>query len=75
MAPVTTARILDLIAEACERVSGGDASGDRWVFTRMTAHERVAFDLFLVRTGDELAYRAGSVESRFFARVRRMVGG
>ncbi|KKM64980.1 hypothetical protein LCGC14_1495900 [marine sediment metagenome] len=67
-----TGRILDLIAQGVReyRRDGGTA----WTFHHvMTSEERLAFDRFLCETGDELAYRVGSTESRFHERVRRMV--
>lgn len=70
---VSTSRILDLIADACHRVKHGDPDGAMWTwFHCFTAEERLAFDLFLVKMNDELAYRAGSPESRFRERIRRM---
>jgi len=72
---VTEGRILDLLAHAAHmaRDQGLDAAVG-WVWSRMmTPRERLAFDLFLVRVGDELAWKAGSPESRFRERVRRMV--
>jgi hypothetical protein len=39
----------------------------------MTAADRLAFDLFLVKTKDPLAYEAGTTESRFRRRVMAMV--
>lgn len=65
---VTEARILDLLADAVQR-------GD-WAWTwhhGMTDAERLAFDLFLVRTGDPLAFEAGTPESRFRRRVEKMM--
>jgi len=77
MMPVTSSRILDLLAHACQstKVYGLD-SAISWTWHRMmNADERLAFDLFLVKMGDELAWQAGSPESRFRERVRRMVLG
>ncbi len=63
---VSNARILDLLAQAVK----GDV---HWVFHRgMSAAERSAFDFFLVRMKDPLAWQAGTTESRFLARVARM---
>jgi len=73
MAPVTEARILDLLTQAAARVLGGDESGVSWVFMHMTRAERLAFDLFLVRTKDSMAWEAGTTERRFRTRVERMV--
>lgn len=70
---VTEGRILDLLAEGCTRFKAEGGRGIAWTFMHMTRQERVAFDLFLVRTKDALAYQAGTVESRFTTRVRRMV--
>ena len=73
MKTVTTGRILDLLAEAVKRVKAGDADGASWTWHRsMTAEEHLAFDLFLVKMRDELAWVAGAPESRFRERVRRM---
>lgn len=71
---VTEGRILDCIADACNRLRKGDPAGIQWAwFQGMTEDEHLAFDLFLVRTGDPLAYVAGSPFSRFDSRVRAMV--
>ena len=67
---VTTGRILDLLADAVQRYK---MEGHRGTFRSMTAEERRAFDAFLVMTGDPLAWRAGTTESRFRARVQAMV--
>lgn len=73
-APVTEGRILDLIADACTRYKQEGQRGIDWTFhMSMSAREKLAFDIFLVRTGDELAWEAGTVEHRFTTRVRRMV--
>jgi len=73
---VTASRILDCLADACQRAKNdGLDSAIAWTWHRvMTADERLAFDLFLVKMGDELAWQAGSPESRFRERVRRMIG-
>jgi hypothetical protein len=68
---VPESRILDLLAEGCERQKREGSASWAWQWT--TQEERLAFDLFLVRTGDELAYQPGTPESRFNERVRRMV--
>ena len=71
---VTASRILDCLAQACQRtkVDGLD-SAIAWTWHHvMNAEERAAFDLFLVKTNDELAWQAGAPESRFRERVRRM---
>jgi hypothetical protein len=70
---VTTGRILDLLADACSRYRLEGSRGVSWTFDSMTPRERLAFDLFLVKMGDELAYQAGTTEFRFRERVRRMV--
>jgi len=75
--PPTTAttegQILDFLAEAVHRHLGGDATGWAWVWHRsMSARDRLAFDLFLVRTHDPLAHEAGTAEGRFRTRVLRM---
>lgn len=71
--PVTEGRILDKLAEASQRVLRGDQGGAAWVWDHMTSEEHLAFDLFLVRTRDPLAWEAGRPEARFKERVRRMV--
>jgi len=73
---VSTSRILDCLADACQRtkLEGLDAA-IAWTWHHcMSADEHLAFDLFLVRMKDELAWQAGSPESRFRERVRRMLG-
>lgn len=76
--PVTESRILDLLAAAVQDERNGMRRGEphvynwRRVFFLMTTLERVAFDLFLVRTKDQLAYEPGTVENRFRERVQRM---
>lgn len=70
--PVTEGRLLDKLAEAVQRYKQEGTRGTDWTYDHMSAEERLAFDLFLVRVGDELAYQAGSPESRFRERVRRM---
>lgn len=70
----TEGDILDRLADTCKRVRVyGPGEAARVFCLSMTERERLAFDLFLVRTGDELAYRAGSPESRFVERARLMV--
>lgn len=75
---VTESRILDLITAAVADERAGMRRNEqhvynwRRVFFSMTADERVAFDLFLVRTRDALAYEPGTVENRFRERVQRM---
>lgn len=75
---ITESRILDLITAAVADERNGMRQGRtdvynwRRVFFSMTADERLAFDLFLVRTKDALAYEPGTVENRFRERVQRM---
>lgn len=65
---------LDFLAEAANRRLKGESSSDRWVWDwRMTPHDKLQFDMFLVATGDPLAQEAGTPEWRFHERVRRMV--
>ena len=53
---VSTSRILDLLAIAVNAMpTAASLDGPRQVFASMNDAERVAFDLFLVRMGDELA--------------------
>ena len=68
-------RALDLLAQACQRAKiAGVESAVSWTYHFcMTAQDRLDFDCFLVRMNDELAYQAGTTESRFRERVRRMV--
>ena len=71
---VTSTRILDCLAEACTRFRADGTRGIDWTWFRsMTPDERLAFDTFLVKMGDPLAWQAGSPESRFRTRVTRMV--
>lgn len=67
-------RALDLLAQACAQVKVyGFERGWSWTyFHGMTAQDKLDFDCFLVRMGDELAYEPGTPESRFRERVRRM---
>jgi hypothetical protein len=70
---VTEGRILDLLADAVDRELRSPGEGWSWTFFHMMSREEVlAFDLFLVRTKDPLAWEAGSPESRFRRRVQRM---
>jgi hypothetical protein len=72
-APSTTT-ILDFLAEAVNAELRGDPNGWSWVwFYRMTAIDRLGFDLFLVKMRDPLAYEAGTPENRFRRRVLAMV--
>lgn len=72
MNPTTVSRILDLLADGCAREK---RLAGQWAYTYhgMTAGERVAFDLFLVRMDDLLARQAGQPADRFRDRVIRMV--
>jgi hypothetical protein len=70
----TTAQILNRLTAAVARYMHEGNRGIDWEFDAMSADERLAFDLFLVRMGDELAYQAGTTEYRFRTRVRRMAG-
>lgn len=72
---VTEGRILDLLADACARYRREGERGAQWTLCYMTVDERLAFDLFLVRTKDPLAWEAGTVTHRWVTRVRRMVMG
>jgi len=70
----TEGEIIGFMAQAARRVLNGDSRGIEWVFFQcMDETARVAFDLFLVRTKDPLAYEAGTVEYRFKAKVQRIV--
>jgi hypothetical protein len=70
----TESDILDRIASSCAsvKVYGIAEASNIWC-RQMSATERRAFDLFLVRTGDPLAYEAGTGESRFVRRITSMV--
>lgn len=64
--------ILDLLVGAARFIlDGAEDSADR-VFHNMNDRERLAFDLFLVRMDDPLAWCAGTTEWRFKHRARRM---
>ena len=69
---VTESRILDLLTTAVHATLRGAEDGASWTFMHMTLAERLAFDLFLVRVKDPLAYEAGTTERRFKTRVARM---
>lgn len=73
--PVPSSRILDLLTGAANRYKSEGKQGSDWIFFHMSDAERLAFDLFLVKMGDELAYQPGTTEYRFTERVRRMVEG
>lgn len=68
----SVSRILDLLVEAVKRYKQEGNRGIDWTFDHMTQDERLAFDLFLVRMNDPLAYEAGTCEYRFRTRVLRM---
>lgn len=68
--------ILDVLGRAATAIRGlpteeAEVVATSWWGTFST-EERVAFDLFLVKMGDELAFSYGTPFSRFFERVRRM---
>ena len=69
---VTEGRILDALADGVARYRVEGERGADWTWVQLTNDERLAFDLFLVRTRDPLAWQAGSPESRFRARVKAM---
>jgi len=70
--PVTEARILDLITEAVHQYKREGNRGIDWTFDQMSSDERLAFDLFLARMRDVLAYQPGTTEQRFRIRARVM---
>jgi hypothetical protein len=64
---------LDFLTDAVHRYLREGESGIAWVFHfRMTDADRLRFDGFLVAMQDELAWQAGTCESRFRTRVMRM---
>lgn len=69
---VTSSRILDILALAVKQYKVYGKRGIESTFDHMNSDERVAFDFFLVKMGDQLAYQAGTVEYRFTARVLAM---
>lgn len=69
---ISTSRILDKLCEAVCRYNLEGTRGIAWTFDHMTAAERLAFDLFLVRMRDALAWQPGTTEARFTARVVAM---
>lgn len=70
---VTEAQLIDHLVKAAKTELRGE-NGITWeYFHVMTQEEKLAFDLFLVRTKDELAYQPGTPESRFRIKVQRMV--
>lgn len=73
MTAVDAGRLLDLLAEAVARCKREGVRGIDWVlFHSMTKGERLAFDLWLVKSGDPLAEQPGTIEARFRARVLAM---
>ena len=74
---ITAGELLDHLALAVARAKReGLESAVAWEYHHcMTDRERIAFDLFLVKTHDPLAEQAGSPESRFRKSVRRMLLG
>lgn len=73
METVSASTILDRLAEACKRFKMEGARGVDWTWDHMSSAERLAFDLFLVKMKDQLAYEPGTPEHRFRTRVQRMV--
>jgi len=73
MGQITTGELLDHLVLAVDRAKReGLERAVAWEYHHcMTDMERIAFDLFLVKTHDPLAEQAGSPESRFRERVRR----
>jgi len=65
---------LDFLTHAVKRAkSEGLDSAVSWTYHWvMSADDKLKFDGFLVRMDDPLAYQAGTPESRFRERVRRM---
>jgi len=70
----TESEILNRMVFAARRFKLEGERGIAWEFMQMSDREKLAFDLFLVRTRDPLAYEAGTVEYRFWTRVKRMAG-
>lgn len=74
----TVSRILDLLSQAVQAArDAGPSPADRRdaaleVFAELSIREKVGFDFFLVRMGDELAEVSGPVEDRWVERVLRM---
>lgn len=64
---------LDHIAAAVNAaLRDGDAAISDHFHRRMDDAARLKFDGFLVRTNDPLAWEAGTCESHFFKRCKRM---
>lgn len=62
---------LDLLTEAV-RALLRDGRSPAATFCRLTAQERLGWDLWLVQVRDPLAWEAGTPERRFTTRVTRM---
>lgn len=74
--PVSSSRILDLLADAVKREKTEPGQGWTWTYFHvMTPAEHLAFDLWLVRMKDPLAWEAGTPEGRFRQRVQEMIAG
>lgn len=72
-APATTADVLDHLAAAANAVvTYGDSEAASYFCRVLTEADRLAFDAFLVRMNDPLAFEAGTCEHRFRTRVVRM---
>lgn len=69
---VTSSQILDILALAVKQYKVYGKRGIEWTFDHMSSDERIAFDFFLVKMGDQLAYQPGTTEYRFTARVLAM---
>jgi exopolysaccharide biosynthesis protein len=65
-------KMLDLLTDAATGFKVYGRRGIDDVYFSMTADERVTFDLWLVKTGDQLAQHAGTMESRFRCRALAM---
>lgn len=65
-------KMLDIVTGAVAQYRVYGRRGISEAFDQMSQEERVAFDLWLVKVGDQLAQHAGTVESRFTARVLSM---
>lgn len=70
---LTTSDVLDHLAAAVSRVNVYGRHEARSYFALcMGDTDRLAFDLFLVRMNDPLAFEAGTCEQRFETRVLSM---
>jgi len=65
-------KMLDIVTEAVQRYKLEGRRGIDWTFDHMSTEERLAFDLWLVKMEDPLAWQAGTTEHRFRARVLAM---